>query len=47
MDAAFGSYAEQCPDAIIATDAEGRVRYVNADRRMFQAKRAGGNRYLR
>ena len=30
MDDSFRHYLEQCPDAVIATDREGRIRYVNA-----------------
>jgi diguanylate cyclase (GGDEF)-like protein/PAS domain S-box-containing protein len=30
MDAGFCRYAEQCPDAVIVTDREGRIEYVNA-----------------
>jgi diguanylate cyclase (GGDEF)-like protein/PAS domain S-box-containing protein len=30
MDAGFRQYAEHCPDAVIVTDREGRIEYVNA-----------------
>jgi len=30
MDAGFRRYAEQCPDAVIVTDRQGRIEYVNA-----------------
>ena len=30
MDPSFRQYAEQCPDAVIVTDRDGRVEYVNA-----------------
>ena len=30
MDAAFRHYAENCPDAVLVTDRDGRIQYVNA-----------------
>jgi diguanylate cyclase (GGDEF)-like protein/PAS domain S-box-containing protein len=30
MDAGFRRYAEQCPDAVIVTDRDGKIVYVNA-----------------
>ena len=30
MDAAFRRYAEHCPDAVLVTDRDGRIEYVNA-----------------
>ena len=30
MDAGFRRYAEECPDAVIATDRSGKILYVNA-----------------
>jgi len=29
MDPAFRRFAEQCPDAVLVTDADGRIEYVN------------------
>ena len=30
MDANFRDYAEHCPDAVLVTDRDGRIQYVNA-----------------
>ena len=30
MDSSFQRYIEQCPDAVMATDRDGRIEYVNA-----------------
>ncbi len=29
MDRSFRRYLEQCPDAVLATDGDGRIEYVN------------------